>query len=137
MRSPMRLALFGVVIGAVAIPLVLAGEENSKPGDAVSSDNITELKEQIKRLEARVQELEQSQRKLQEQLRLSNPLPRQRALDFLKQNQSPDGQANGYNELYLTPPAANTLNGQPVPPNWTPHEFNGSTYYIVPLAKKP
>jgi len=137
MRSPMRLALFGVVIGAIAIPLVLAGEENSKPGDAVSSDNITELKEQIKRLEARVQELEQSQRKLQEQLRLSNALPRQRALDYLKQNQSSDGQANGYNELYLTPPAANTLNGQPVPPNWTPHEFNGSTYYIVPLAKKP
>jgi hypothetical protein len=137
MRSPIRLALFAVVIGAIAIPLVLAGEENSKPSDAGSANEITVLKEQINKLEARVQELEQAQRKLQEQLPLLNPSPRQRALDYFKQNQSPDGQANGPNELYLAPPAANTLNGQPVPPNWTPHEFNGSTYYIVPLAKKP
>jgi TolA-binding protein len=134
-RSPIRLALFVMVIGAIAIPLLIAGEENSKSSDAGSANEVTVLKEQIKQLEARVQELEQSQRKLQEQLRLSNPLPRQRTLDYLRQNQSPDGQANGYNELYLTPPAANTLNGQPVPPNWTPHEFNGSTYCIVPLAK--
>ena len=84
MRTPIRLALFGFVIGAIAIPLVLAGEENSKPSDAVSADNITELKEQIKRLEARCRSWKQTQLKLQDQLRLSNPLPRQRALDYFE-----------------------------------------------------
>ena len=25
-------------------------------------------------------------------------------------------------------------NGQPVPPTWIPREFNGSTYYLIPLG---
>jgi TolA-binding protein len=137
MRSPIRLALFGVVIGAIAIPLGLAGEENGKSSEAPPADSIAELKERIKQLESRVQELEQSQVKLKELLRQSDASPRQRALDYLQGNQSPDGQANGSNPFLILPPAASTLNGQPVPPNWTPHEFNGGTYCIVPLAKKP
>ena len=40
MRSPIRMAIFGLVIGAIAIPLLIAGEENTKPSDAVSADNI-------------------------------------------------------------------------------------------------
>ena len=137
MRSVIRLALFGLVISAAAISLVIAGDENGKPADAASTDNIAELKARIKQLEARVQELEQSQERFQELLRFTNPSPRRRALDFLNGNQSPDDQANIPGNPLTLPPAATTLNGQSVPPNWKPHEFNGSTYYIVPLSKKP
>ena len=76
-----------------------------------------------------MQELEQSQRKLQELLRESAASPRQRALEFLNNEQSPDEGFNANKGLFMLPP------GQRVPPKWTPHEFNGSTYYIVPLAK--
>jgi hypothetical protein len=126
------------VFSAIAISLLFAGEGGGNPADSVLPDSIAGLKERVMKLEARVRELEESQEKLRALLRRPQYPVRQGAFDPLQEYQKmPDEQSNFGNGLLIAPPGANKNSGQTIPPNWTPHEFNGGTYYIVPLSQKP
>jgi hypothetical protein len=102
--------------GAIAVALLGAylNAAESQPGAASAPD----LQQRVRALEEKVAQLEK------------------------KLSQIPPGY------LPTVPPAARAPNGTPlvptvpqlppgIPPHSVPREFNGQTYYIVPLAKEP
>ena len=51
----------------------------------------------------------------------------------LEKQQDNQGALNVPPNVVVAPPAAK---GSQVPPNWQPFEFNGATYYVIPLEQR-
>jgi len=99
------LAILILVLLAVAVRYGLAANESDRPPDSTA-----QLTDRIKALEARVEALERAN---VPQLSLANIY------------------AGATDSRYSAQP----VRPQQVPSNWTPREFNGMTYYLVPLGK--
>lgn len=105
MSTRLYLAILIVVLVAVAVRCGLGANESERPPDSTA-----QLIDRIKALEARVEALERAT--------IARALPADVSVP------APD--------LHFHAPL---IHPQQVPPNWTSHEFNGMTYYLVPLGK--
>jgi hypothetical protein len=105
MSSRRYLTISAIIAIAIGVRIGLAANEDDRQPDQTSR-----LTQKIKALEARVEALERA-----------NIV---RALPADVSALPPD--------LHFHAPL---IHPQEVPPNWTSHEFNGMTYYLVPLGK--
>jgi hypothetical protein len=96
-------ALAGVLAGLALFAVSRAGQAQTAPSP---SDEVRDLRKRVEQLEARVAELEQRTPRV--------IVP-----------------AQGKPQLRVVPEGR--LDGQPVPKNWIPREFNGQRYYDIPL----
>ncbi len=121
-----RIVVLGGACGLVALRLCLAAER-SPSGELPAA-----LAQRVKSLEEKVAQLE---KKLEEQIARSYPVPPQPPSGVLPRVAPPAApQAPG-----PAAPQAAPLVVPPVPPvevpNGEPFQFNGHTYYIMPLGK--
>jgi hypothetical protein len=100
-------AVAAALAGLTVYTVSRAGQEQAAPGQ---SDELRDLRKRVEKLEARVAELEQ------------------RAPRVIVP-------AQGVPQLRVVPEGR--LDGQPVPKNWIPREFNGQRYYDIPLETPP
>jgi hypothetical protein len=104
----LAVAVLAAALGGIALFAVSrAGQEPVAP---TQSDEVRDLRKRVEKLEARVAELEQ------------------RAPRVIVPSQ-------GAPQLRVVPEGR--LDGQPVPKNWIPREFNGQRYYDIPLDTPP
>jgi hypothetical protein len=96
-----------VLAGAAVFAVSRAGQGQTPPTQA---EELRELRQRVERLEARVADLERQAPRV--------VIP-----------------AEGAPQLRIVPDR--TLDGQRVPRNWVPREFNGQRYYDIPLETAP
>jgi hypothetical protein len=106
-RHFLAVVLAAAVAGLAVFAVSRAGQERAAPAP---SDEVRDLRKRLEQLEARVAELEQ------------------RAPRVIVPTQ-------GVPQLRVVPEGR--LDGQPVPKNWVPREFNGQRYYDIPLETAP
>lgn len=113
----MKKILYIVFLATAAFTFIAAAQLSSKtnrPTESASAD-LESLKAKVERLERKIDDLQ----KEIEQLRLQRPL------SIISPNPS------------ATPPLlVNPAPKTEIPPSWTPHVFNGQTYYLVPLGQE-
>ena len=129
MRAVRACILGGVGVAAVSFVGAWLGAAETKPTPAKSPD----VDQRVKALEEKVAELEKKLEHLSSALLPSNPpavAPRYGAPRAPIAPPVPPGA-----QVAPTPPPALEL-PPGVPPNAIPREFNGQTYYIVPLTKE-
>lgn len=109
-----------LIAAALAASLVADGPRSSLRGAerSESEKQAAGLKQQLDRLQARIQALEQRVEKLEAQ-KLA-PVQASQAPKLLPPT---------------APPALVVPRPEALPKNWQPFEFNGMTYYLVPLRQ--
>jgi hypothetical protein len=121
MKRTGLLLIIGVVVG-----LAVLGVGAVAPVPAPESSEITQLKKEVEALRQRVDSLEE---RLKEDLIPPTPKDGRRRSPFIIPAPKDGRRAPGF---IIPAPGS----GQ-VPPHWREFEFNGMTYYIVPIDNTP
>ena len=137
-----RIIFAGLFLLAILATVALLLSSNKRPSASYAGADVKELRERIKHLEELTAALE---KKLSD--KRDNPVTHATFSPDGKTIITGDKQAriwDARNGKEITPsipnptqpaPSANPSPGS-IPPGWKAHEFNGMTYYVVPLTTR-